>query len=295
MTDSTASQAAAAPSTGDVPAPASTEAAPSAAAGAPAAEALTEGQAASTLVAGTQLESTIQQILEMGGGGWDRPTVLRALRAAFNNPERAIEYLYSGIPEVAEAPPAVSQGTGAGAAAPPATGAAAAPPAAAPTGTGGVPNVTPFNLFGPPPTGAAIGAAAPAGALDFLRNNPQFQGLRLMFQNNPEMLQPMLQELAKANPDLLRLINANQAEFMRLLNEAPSEGDLMQFAQAAGAAQGQQAPMAVNVTPEEAEAITRLESMGFDRQLVIEAFFACDKNETLAANYLLEHGADYDD
>ena len=53
------------------------------------------GQAASNLVAGSNLESTVQQILDMGGGSWDRETVIRALRAAFNNPERAVEYLYS--------------------------------------------------------------------------------------------------------------------------------------------------------------------------------------------------------
>lgn len=53
------------------------------------------GQAASNLVAGSNLEETIQQILDMGGGTWDRDTVVRALRAAFNNPERAVEYLYS--------------------------------------------------------------------------------------------------------------------------------------------------------------------------------------------------------
>ena len=53
------------------------------------------GQAASNLVAGSNLEGTIQQILDMGGGTWDRDTVVRALRAAYNNPERAVEYLYS--------------------------------------------------------------------------------------------------------------------------------------------------------------------------------------------------------
>lgn len=53
------------------------------------------GQAASSLVAGSNLEGTIQQIIDMGGGSWDRDTVVRALRAAFNNPERAVEYLYT--------------------------------------------------------------------------------------------------------------------------------------------------------------------------------------------------------
>ncbi|GMP56661.1 hypothetical protein CsSME_00021068 [Camellia sinensis var. sinensis] len=52
------------------------------------------GQAASNLVAGSNLDGAVRQILDMGGGTWDRDTVVRALRAAYN-PERAVEYLYS--------------------------------------------------------------------------------------------------------------------------------------------------------------------------------------------------------
>lgn len=53
------------------------------------------GQAASNLVAGSDIEPVVQQLMDMGGGSWDKNTVLRALRAAYNNPERAVDYLYS--------------------------------------------------------------------------------------------------------------------------------------------------------------------------------------------------------
>lgn len=52
-------------------------------------------QAASNVVAGTNLEQTVQHIMDMGGGMWDTDMVTRALRAAYNNPERAVDYLYS--------------------------------------------------------------------------------------------------------------------------------------------------------------------------------------------------------
>lgn len=39
----------------------------------------------------------------------------------------------------------------------------------------------------------------------------------------------------------------------------------------------------------------QLEAMGFDRAMVLEVFFACNKNEELAANYLLDHMHEFED
>ncbi|XP_019452404.1 PREDICTED: ubiquitin receptor RAD23c-like isoform X4 [Lupinus angustifolius] len=244
------------------------------------------GQAASNLVAGTNLEEIIQHILDMGGGSWNRDTVQRALRAAYNNPERAVEYLYSGIPEQAEAPivapvPASEQ---------PANPTAAASQTTQPAPvTSGGPNALPLDLFpqGLPNVGSG---AASAGSLDFLRNSQQFQALRAMVQANPQILQPMLQELGKQNPHLMRLIRDHQADFLRLINEPVEGGEGNLLGQLAGGM-----PQAVTVTPEERQAIERLEAMGFDRATVLEVYFACNKNEELAANYLLDHMHEFDE
>ncbi|KAL5994600.1 Ubiquitin receptor RAD23d [Asimina triloba] len=242
------------------------------------------GQAASNLVAGNNLEDTIQHILDMGGGNWDRDTVVRALRAAYNNPERAVEYLYSGIPESADIP-AVARPPSSGQAVSPA---AQAPEPAQPAIPSSGPNANPLDLF---PQGLPnMGSNAGAGNLDFLRNSPQFQALRAMVQANPQILQPMLQELGRQNPHLMRLIQEHQGDFLQLINE-PVEG-------AEGNLLGELAssmPQAVTVTPEEQEAIERLEAMGFDRAIVLEVFFACNKNEELAANYLLDHMHEFEE
>ena len=43
------------------------------------------------------------------------------------------------------------------------------------------------------------------------------------------------------------------------------------------------------------EAINRLVSFGFTKERAAEAFFACDKNEEMAANFLFEAGAEEED
>ncbi|GAA0148248.1 damaged DNA-binding protein [Lithospermum erythrorhizon] len=234
--------------------------------------------AASNLVADNSIEETIQQIMDMGGGSWDKETVTRALQAAYNNPERAVDYLYSGIPETAQvAAPVVQSGND--------ISSEGGMTAAVPVSTG--PNSSPLNMFPQETVSAAMDGGI--GSLDFLRNNPQFQALRSMVQSNPQILQPMLQELGKQNPQLLGLIQEHHQEFLQLINEPVdgSGGDIFD--------QPEDMPHAITVTPEEEAAIERLEAMGFDRALAIEAFLACDRNEELAINYLLENAGDYED
>ena len=230
--------------------------------------------------------------------GFEREQVQRALRAAFNNPDRAVEYLMNGIPAGLEVQP--PQGGPPLAAAPPSAQAQATPAAAA----GGV-NAQPLNLFpsgGAPPAsgGAAGGGGAGGGSLAALRSHPQFQAMRAMIAANPRFLAPMLQELGRQNPALLSSINANQEEFMRLLSEPMPEGMLdMAALEAMGMGGGDfdgegdeggegddAGSVQIPVSPEDQAAIERLTALGFDRNMAIQAFFACDKNEELAANFL---------
>jgi len=113
-----------------------------------------------------------------------------------------------------------------------------------------------------------------------------------MVQTNPQLLQPVLQQLGQQNPQLLQLISQHQQEFIQLLNE-PVTGTGNQTATTTPPGPG---PQYIQVSADEKAAIDRLETLGFERSQVIEAFFACDKDETLAANYLLEHlGEEFED
>lgn len=55
--------------------------------------------------------------------------------------------------------------------------------------------------------------------LEFLRNNPHFQQLRQLVQQQPQMLEPILQQVGAGNPQLAQLIGQNQEQFLQLLSE----------------------------------------------------------------------------
>lgn len=240
-----------------------------------------ESEAASALVTGSDFEAMVSNIMEMG---FPREEVLRALRASFNNPNRAVEYLMTGIPDIpTQAAPASPSGGRAAAPAAAAGGeAAGSPPAegAAGGGEGGI--SLPSNLLG-----ALMGQQGGGGGhFEWLRQHPQFNQIKAMVQRNPQLLGPLLQQLGQLNPQILQTIGQHQAEFMALLNE-PIQGGAAAAGGPGGAPPGSNY---IQVTQEEKEAIDRLQALGFERHVVIEAFFACDKDEQVTANYLFDHG-----
>ncbi|OJJ96751.1 hypothetical protein ASPACDRAFT_80959 [Aspergillus aculeatus ATCC 16872] len=235
----------------------------------------------SALLRGAQSEAVVAQMESMG---FPRSDINRAMRAAFFNPDRAIEYLLNGIPDNIQEE---QQQQAAAASAPQTSASPAEESAPAPVGDEHV------NLFEAAAQaggqeggtrGARPGAGSGEGlpSLDFLRNNPHFQQLRQLVQQQPQMLEPILQQVATGNPQIAQLIGQNEEQFLQLLSE---EDDA---ALPPGTHQ-------IHVTEEERDAIERLCRLGFSRDLVIQAYFACDKNEELAANYLFENPDDPDD
>jgi UV excision repair protein RAD23 len=163
--------------------------------------------------------------------GFERPQVMAAMRAAFNNPDRAMEYLMDGIPEHLQREQAAPAAGAAASPAAPGSGAAPTMPIPSPSATGG--GDEPINLFeaaaqqgqgtrGAAGAGASAGAGAAQGAppnMDFLRNSPHFQHLRQLVQQQPAMLEPILQQVADGNPQLAQMIGQNQEQFLQLLSE----------------------------------------------------------------------------
>lgn len=111
-------------------------------------------------------------LLEMQSMGFDRETAVAAMKAAYNNPERAVEYCLTGIPQRPQPPAAQTGGTGAGS-------------GSADLGATGA-NFDPSLLLG-------------------LVSSPQFAQIRQLVRSNPAALPQILEQIAATSPQLFQV------------------------------------------------------------------------------------------
>ena len=134
---------------------------------------------------------------------------------------------------------------------------------------------------------------------------------KVLCRNNPGALNELLQSIQQSDPDLLNLINEREDDFKSFLEQPINDNDYRVFQKLSknmglgGDEEGHEehdnddhdsGQISINLTPQEQEAIKRLKDLGnFSEADVVQAYFACDKNEELTANYLFEQKMREDD
>jgi UV excision repair protein RAD23 len=148
-----------------------------------------------------------------------------------------------------------------------------------------------------------VDANSPAG---LLRNIASV--VKVLCHNNPTQLQNILMTLQQNSPELMELIRENEEEFKNLIQQPVTEDDLRAFqdfnrqarggeSSMSGNSQGQSGQMGsgsgnrntIRLSKEDYDAVGRLKELGFSEMDAVQAFFACDKNEDMAANFLMEN------
>lgn len=123
--------------------------------------------------------------------------------------------------------------------------------------------------------------------------------VKILYSQDPSSLEDLLRNIQQSDPRIMELITQNEEEFKNLLKEPVNEEDLQnfeEFQRQLGISSQQGSPSyggdeysTIQLTTEEAEAIQRLKNLcGLSDAEVTQAYLACDKNEELTANFLLE-------
>jgi UV excision repair protein RAD23 len=235
-----------------------------------------------------------------------------ALLAANGNPDLAYEFLLTGIPaQTHSAVPSIP-----------------APVQAGSTGIQQLRNHPQFNMLKQliqsnpaslPQVLNLIGQQDPLLLQAIHSNERDF----LLMMNEPISNVPAVPATASATGSHLPQAAPNAAQMIQTLAAMP-EAQRAQFAASMGlsgeqlgmfmqmvstlppdqlehmlAGEGREDPPGtIRLTHEEMEAVNRLMALGFSQQQAAQAYLACDKNETLAANFLFESGGfddDFDD
>ena len=113
----------------------------------------------------------------------------------------------------------------------------------------------------------------------------QLQAMAGMMGMAPDQLTAMAQLIGQMNPDDFQ-------QYMNMAMQQSGAGSMEDFmgGGAGGGAGGAGGQHVVRLTEEEMAAVDRLADLGFDRNEAAQAYLACDKNEALAANLLMDGG-----
>lgn len=170
-----------------------------------------------------------QWVSDLMSMGYGEEEVRSALRASFNHPERAIEYLINGIPQEVVS----EQGL------------------------------------------AAIPSVQTSDQLQQLMADLNITRMREMINQNPELIHRLMNRLAETDPATFEVFQRNQEELINMISggasRTPNEIEHLQ----------------ITLTAEETAAVGRLEALGFERVMAVQAYLACDKDEQLAAEVLI--------
>ena len=244
--------------------------------------------------------------------GFPEAEVRHCLRVAHGNPDVAVEFLTNGIPEgMGDAASLVQAASS--------TPNAAAVAATTTTGGGGggplqsLRNHSQFNAL------KRLVQTNPAALQQVLAQIGQQQPdlLAEINANQAAFLEMMNEPITEATPvssssgaagGPYNLANMRSPQQMAQLIASMGEAELAQMAQmigmtpeqlrataqhasangGAGFGGGGGGETVLRLTPDEMAAVDRLTEMGFDRAEAAQAFLACDKNEALAANLLMD-------
>ena len=163
-----------------------------------------------------------------------------------------------------------------------------------------------LEMMNEPVADAPAAPAAPAGGAAGGGANP-FAGMPGMEAlGNPAQLAQMLQSMPPAEQQSMAQMmgmDANQLQQLaQMISAMPPEQVQQHMAQAmqaqgmggmmggGGGGAGMGGAQVLRLSEEEMAAVDRLTEMGFDRTEAAQAYLACDKNEALAANLLMDGG-----
>ncbi|WFD44817.1 UV excision repair protein rad23 [Malassezia psittaci] len=249
------------------------------------------GIQAASFLSGSELESAIQNIVEMG---FPREEVQRAMRLGFNNPDRAVDLLMTGLPAETTPAPSSTPSAGTGTAPSGTNNETQAPTTNAPRSG---------NLFEQAAAQAARGSAGGAGLsgasagsgaemlpgeddgegrqLIDLGNPEVLDQLRTLVEQNPAALQPLIQALVQTNPQLAEALSADPEGVLRML----SGGEGMEGMEAE---ESFEVPTLQQLSQEDKSQVEQIMAMGIPERKAIESFFMCGRNLEMAVQYYFE-------